>query len=323
MLDNQITPESQFNIDNFIIRTYINVLRTPINYTTLGTKFFKNPLLTYYIARNYNEDGTCRKSQRWSELGAKLVYISRLIIIAVVNLDSRLARKEGRPEINLEERFFRLFNQTLSFSTDKVYKELYRIYINIRRYNFTIKSTNNQITEIDQNNFIIEDTKIDISSLRDLIEIITNRVEDRLFNKLLLFRFESGSLQGIPIKIETLSDNIQFITPNTSFNDLPTFLPYKDIYLKGAYSRGSPVNRYFYPDNPPNPSERKFNTTRVKEYNKNKNLFIKDLLLLTYLTMGAPSRGTELTLIRYISLEGSGRNIYLDPLTKQIILNLR
>ena len=64
VLDNQITPESQFNIDNFIIRTYINVLRTPINYTTLGTKFFKNPLLTYYIARNYNEDGTCRKSQR-------------------------------------------------------------------------------------------------------------------------------------------------------------------------------------------------------------------------------------------------------------------
>ena len=244
------------------------------------------------------------------------------MVIAVVNLDTRLARKEGNPEINLEERFLKYFNQTLAFNTDKVYKELYRIYHNIRQYNYSLKSTNNIITEIDNNNFIIKDTKIDISSLQTLIEIITNRVEDRLFNDLLLFKYRNDILTGIKIDSSILQDNIQFTEPNTSFNDNPTFLRYKDIYLRGAFTRGLPLNKYFYPDDPPNPSKVQFNIIRVKDYIKNRDLFIKDLLLLTYLTLGASTRGTEIVLIRYISLEGAPRNIYLDPLTKQILLNL-
>jgi hypothetical protein len=322
ILDEEITLESQEIFDNILIRLYISVLRTPINYTTLGTKYFKNPLLTYLVLRNYDYNSNPKDSKRWAELGALLVYISRLALIAVVTLDARLAIKANKPEINLEARFNHYYKETLDFSTDKVYKELYRIYINIRRYNYTRKSTNNLITEIDKDRFIIKDTTIIIPNLRDYIEILTNSLEDRLFNNLLLFLYSNESLLGVNIDINKLQDDINFINPNTSLTDQPTFTKYKDLYLKFVFNRESIINKYFYPENPPNPLGRRFDSTRVKEYIANRNLFIKDLLLLTYLVIGAPTRGSELILLRYISLEGAPRNIYLDTLSKEILLNL-
>jgi hypothetical protein len=60
----------------------------------------------------------------------------------------------------------------------------------------------------------------------------------------------------------------------------------------------------------------------VKEYTLLRDSFIKLLFLATYLFIGSPTRGTELKVIRYINSIEYPRNIYLDPSTNLVLLNL-
>jgi hypothetical protein len=319
-LAKELSLEEEEEIDRLIVRLVYSILNTSISYTTLNTSTFKNPLITYYILRNINDDLSFKNPTLWRQLGTILVYNLRLTVIALVSLNEIKAKKLNK-SFNLEDEFNRLYKETLDYNINKSYKELYRIYIYIRRYIYNRTSIRNPIIEIDENSFLINNSLIKIDSLRSLYSSLLERLESLLYNHLLFFtKSLTNKLLGVTIPLESLSDDLSFITPNKSLLDNSSFLPYKDLYLDLALDRGSIINQYFLPRNPPKPTIEDFNKSKLKEYTLIRDSFIKLLFITTYLFIGSPTRGTEISIIRYINSIEFPRNIFLDPTNPSVIL---
>ena len=309
-------------IDILILDIFYNILVTPIVYSTRDSNpLFKNPLLTYFIISiikpiestySYRTSGYIANHANFIIYNSRLTTIGRLRKIETdyLTLDK---------EYTLEELYNEIYKESIDTITNKVYKEIFNIYKAVKAYNTAKTNTRNPIIDIDLNNLIINSSKVNILDLRDkLFSSLIKKAESLLFNYLLLYKEDSSTPL---LDLESLEDNLSYITPNKGLGDLPSFSIYQNRILELVYTRGSSFNSFFYLDNPLNPSELRFNLSKVNLYLKIRGIFIEYLALLTYLLSGSPIRGKETLIIRVLNTLYP-RNIYLDIPSKLILINL-
>ena len=314
-------------IDSIILDIFYEILATPITYSTLEKNpLFKNPLLTYAILKfikpidrtyNYRSSGFIANRANYLVYSSRLTTIARLRKLELENKDKNISYK-------LEDLYDIIYSETISPLSNKVYKEIFNIATATKTYNTSKTNTLNPIIDLTLDTLYINNQLVDINRIRDNLYLgLIKKTEDLLFNSLLLYKensIDSSTYSGPIIDLDSLQDDLSFITPDKGIHDNPSFLIYKDIILNLIYTRGSNFNKLFYPDNPLNPSEYKFNLSSVRLYLKIRNKFIRNLALLTYLLSGSPIRGQEVLIIRPFNTLYP-RNIYIDISTKLVIIN--
>lgn len=65
------------------------------------------------------------------------------------------------------------------------------------------------------------------------------------------------------------------------------------------------------------------NQGKASGYLQKVDAFLVDLLILVYMTSGAPARGTEISQIQWLNTSNSQRSLFLDPATHQFFVKLR
>jgi hypothetical protein len=311
-------------IDSIILDIFYEILAIPIIYSTLDINpLFKNPLLTYLITLiisptsntyNYKTSGFIANHANFLVYNSRLTTIAKLRKVETEYLDSDIPYK-------LEELYNSIYRESIDLKASKVYLEIYNIYKATKAYNSAKTSIKNPIIDISLTELLINNELIRIPDIGNQLFLdLVKKAEDLLFNYLLLYSKDIDNNYTPDLDLNSLIDDLSLKTPTKGILNNPSFSIYKDTILNLVYLRGSKFNSFFYPDNPLNPSELRFNLAKVKLYLKIRDIFIKYLALLTYLLSGSPIRGKETLIIRYINTLFP-RNIYLDIPSKLILVN--
>ena len=311
-------------IDSIILDIFYEILAMPIIYSTLDINpLFKNPLLTYLITLiisptsntyNYKTSGFIANRANYLVYNSRLTTIAKLRKVETEYLDSDMPYK-------LEELYNTIYRESIDLKASKVYLEIYNIYKATKAYNSAKTSIKNPIIDLSLTELLINNELIKIPDIGDQLFLdLVKKAEDLLFNYLLLYSKDIDNNYTPDLDLNSLTDDLGLKTPTKGILNNPSFSVYKDTILNLVYLRGSKFNSFFYPDNPLNPSELRFNLAKVKLYLKIRDIFIRYLALLTYLLSGSPIRGKETLIIRYINTLFP-RNIYLDIPSKLILIN--
>jgi superfamily II DNA helicase RecQ len=185
--------------------------------------------------------------------------------------------------------------------------------------NKTLSSSSSVSLSLTQKDTLVyKDLSISLDNLRELFrESIL--ISYKILTKDLLFDISSSQYSNITLEEFSKYEDLNNLEVNKCFRDFhPNSSYYNTFLYKEVFNNRKLRERFFVRNN---------NSLKVKKSEVNKYLnkireFLIILILSIYLTSGLPSRGSELSILRFLNSNKAIREIFLDKSSLLFIIKL-
>lgn len=308
--------EDNIYIENDIYNIYLEIMGQNLTQSSSAKNpKFENYFILYCVLKSFNnQTNALRDLKNLTNIFSGIIYNLKLFLIGMGLYKERKADINNET-FNLHAWIEHKHKKFLNIDSFTCYSEIEQL----RAYTRVIGKKNitePRIQDINENTIKIDDMEIHINETVNLIQYLYNQCETLLYNELI---YISPNELHNKIKLSNLTDNINESARGYFFgkhheNNLAI---YQDFLARKLGNINTELGKEFTicVDN-----KIKFKPTKIQQWKRVRMQFLKNLLLIIYLTSGSPNRGTEILTVAWQNSAQLKRSVLIDKNTHLIMI---